>query len=61
MASKLGIETVAEGVETKEQVELLQGNGCDVAQGYFYAMPMPIEDYENNELIKKRRFANAVK
>ncbi len=54
MASRLGIETVAEGVETVEQVELLQGNGCDVAQGYFYAMPMPLEDYENNELINRR-------
>ncbi len=58
MASKLGIETVAEGVETVEQVELLQGNGCDVAQGYFYAMPMSIEDYENSELIEKRNKNN---
>lgn len=54
MASKLGIETVAEGVETIEQVELLQGNGCDVAQGYFYAMPMPIEEYEEKELMSKK-------
>ncbi len=59
MASRLGIETVAEGVETVEQVQLLQGNGCDVAQGYFYAMPMPLEDYENNELINKRN-ANSI-
>jgi len=58
MASRLGIETVAEGVETVEQVQLLQGNGCDVAQGYFYAMPMPLEDYENNELINKRNINN---
>ncbi len=54
MASKLGIETVAEGVETLEQVELLQGNGCDVAQGYFYAMPMPIDEYEAKELFGKK-------
>ncbi len=60
MATKLGIETVAEGVETLEQVELLQGNGCDIAQGYFYAMPMPIEDYENNELIKRKNVGNEI-
>ena len=59
MASKLGIETVAEGVETIEQSEFLQGNGCDIAQGYFYAMPMSLDDYEGNELIKRAKSRNA--
>ena len=54
MASKLGMETVAEGVETVEQAELLQENGCDIAQGYFYAMPMPISDYENLQISNKK-------
>ena len=54
MASKLGMETVAEGVETIEQAELLQENGCDIAQGYFYAMPMPISDYENLQISNKK-------
>ncbi len=53
MASKLGMETVAEGVETIEQAELLQENGCDIAQGYFYAMPMTIADYENLQFSDK--------
>jgi len=54
MAAKLGMETVAEGVETVEQAELLQENGCDIAQGYFYAMPMPISDYENLQLSNRK-------
>ena len=36
MSKVLGIETVAEGVETEEQVELLKGFGCDYLQGFFF-------------------------
>lgn len=43
MANKLGLELLAEGVETKEQVELLRSIGCDQVQGYYYAKPMPEE------------------
>lgn len=42
----LGISTVCEGVETFEQVKFLQSVGCDVAQGYYYAKPMPMEEFE---------------
>lgn len=45
MANKLGLELLAEGVETKEQVELLRNIGCDQVQGYYYAKPMPAEDF----------------
>ena len=45
MANKLGLGLLAEGVETKEQVELLQRIGCDQVQGYYYAKPMPEEDF----------------
>jgi diguanylate cyclase (GGDEF)-like protein/PAS domain S-box-containing protein len=41
MAMRLGIKLVAEGVETREQAELLAAAGCDMAQGFFYARPMP--------------------
>lgn len=51
MASKLDITVLAEGVETKEQVELLRSIGCDQVQGYYYAKPMP--EYEFFELLKK--------
>lgn len=44
MAKKLHLGILAEGVETKEQVELLQNIGCDQVQGYYYAKPMPEEE-----------------
>lgn len=45
MASKLDITVLAEGVETMEQTELLRSIGCDQVQGYYYAKPMPEEDF----------------
>lgn len=53
MADKLGLGLLAEGVETKEQVEVLQSIGCDTVQGYYYAKPMPAEEFY--ELLKKDR------
>lgn len=46
LAKSLNMRTVAEGVEIKEQVEFLARQGCDMIQGYYYAKPMPGEDYE---------------
>ncbi|MEG1391055.1 MAG: EAL domain-containing protein [Angelakisella sp.] len=46
MAKSLNLITVAEGVETKEQAEMLLGMGCDIAQGYYFAKPMPIKHFE---------------
>ncbi len=45
MANKLGLGLLAEGVETREQVELLQQIGCDQVQGYYYAKPMPQDEF----------------
>lgn len=45
MAEKLKLGILAEGVETKEQVELLKKIGCDYVQGYYYAKPMPEEEF----------------
>ena len=45
MAHALGIHTVAEGVESREQVELLRALGCDMVQGYYYAKPMPVSEF----------------
>ncbi len=53
MARELGLGLLAEGVETKEQVELLGKIGCDNVQGYYFARPMPHEDFF--ELLKKDR------
>lgn len=41
LAQKLNLTIVAEGVETEADVSLLSNLGCDIAQGYFYARPMP--------------------
>ena len=45
MAHKLGIKCVAEGVETKEDWDLLKSMGCDIGQGYHIAKPMPVADF----------------
>ncbi len=45
MAGELGIETVAEGVESVEHIELLRELGCDIVQSYYFAMPMPEPDF----------------
>ncbi len=46
LAKSLNMRTVAEGVEVKEQVDFLAGQGCDMIQGYYFAKPMPKNDYE---------------
>lgn len=46
MIRELGYRIVCEGVETQEQVEFLRSAGCDEIQGYWFAKPMPISEYE---------------
>jgi len=46
LAKKLQLQTVAEGVETKEDWTLVEELGCDFAQGYYIAMPMPANEVE---------------
>jgi EAL domain-containing protein (putative c-di-GMP-specific phosphodiesterase class I) len=41
MAKRLGIKLVAEGVETRSQAAILAAAECDMAQGFWYAKPMP--------------------
>ena len=44
MSKHLGLKTLAEGVETREQMEFLKEIGCEKAQGYFYGKPQPLND-----------------
>jgi EAL domain-containing protein (putative c-di-GMP-specific phosphodiesterase class I)/PleD family two-component response regulator len=44
MAKNLGLKTLAEGVETKEQMEFLKGIGCEKVQGYYYGKPLPLKE-----------------
>lgn len=46
LAHDLGMSVVAEGIETFDQVEPLWMCGCDLIQGYVYAKPMPVTDFE---------------
>ena len=53
MAKKLGIETVTEGVETKEEETLVRSMGCDYGQGYYYSKPIPAKDFCEIYLMKQ--------
>ena len=45
MAKALNIETIAEGVETKEQFESIRDKGCDNIQGYYFSKPIPQDEF----------------
>ena len=55
MAKDIGIKTLAEGVETEEEVDFLKEIGCGRLQGYYYGKPMPIEEAFSN--ISEKRIA----
>lgn len=50
MATSLGMHTICEGIETDEQAQLLGGLGCEMAQGFYFAKPMPSDSFE--EILK---------
>lgn len=55
LAKRLGVKTIVEGVETKEQVEFMRKLKCDIIQGYYYSKPISREEFEdyfkkNNEI-----------
>ncbi len=46
LAKKLDMKIVAEGIESREQVDFLTEQECDLIQGYFFAKPMPVDEFE---------------
>jgi len=46
MAHKLGLQVIAEGIETEAQQQLLINAGCDFGQGFLFSKPVPVEDFE---------------
>ena len=56
MGNHMKLSIIAEGVETEQQKVMLQGFGCNKAQGYFYARPMREAEY--TELLRKEKAEN---
>ncbi len=68
MSKRIGIQTLAEGVETKEQFEFLKKIGCEKTQGYYFGKPLPYEECLKNceekhlstELRRWRKYYDAI-
>ena len=46
LAKNLNMKIVAEGIERKDQVEFLAEQGCDMIQGFYYAKPMTVQEFD---------------
>ena len=46
LAESFDLTTIAEGVETAEQMFTLKKMGCDIVQGYYFSRPLPAEEFE---------------
>jgi EAL domain-containing protein (putative c-di-GMP-specific phosphodiesterase class I) len=53
IAHKLGLEVIAEGIETTEQRDLLISLDCDYGQGYLFSKPLNVSDFEQFMLKNK--------
>ena len=50
LAKQLNIDTVAEGVETEQDEDMITKLSCDYGQGYYYSRPISVKDFEKNFL-----------
>ena len=53
LSTELGITSITEGVETKGQFDMLLDMGCRLFQGYYFARPMAVEDFEEQYLVEE--------
>lgn len=51
LAKKINLYVIAEGVEKEKQISMLKSMKCDMVQGYYYAKPMPAEEFEKTCLV----------
>lgn len=58
LAQKIGLDVIAEGVETKEQIQVLKNIGCNQIQGYYYSKPLP--NFEIEEKFLKNNWSGRV-
>lgn len=57
IADYLAVPVIAEGVETKEQLDTLKSMGCDLVQGFYFSRPVPAEEYESFVIERKEQQA----
>lgn len=57
MAQEMGLECVAEGVETPQQLQILADNNCEMAQGFIFDKPMPSEEFGSKLNSESRRYS----
>ena len=45
MTNKMGFTSLCEGIETKEQLQMVSEMGCSIGQGFYFARPMPMDEF----------------
>jgi EAL domain-containing protein (putative c-di-GMP-specific phosphodiesterase class I) len=58
IAKSKKIETIAEGIETKGQAQILKKSGCDWAQGFLFGKPMPVDEFEQFVILRQKQPAD---